>query len=84
SACAAVAGIIMVASYRRSVIAGPLIALTLIPAAAFAGAAIAIGEARLAWEGLERVGLDALLIVVLGLVVFLVKQKMVHHREPLT
>jgi hypothetical protein len=84
SACAAVAGIIMVASYRRSVIAGPLMALTLIPGAAFAGAAIAAGEARLVWEGVQRVGVDALLILVLGFVVFFIKQITVHHREPLT
>ncbi|MDQ3043755.1 MAG: DUF389 domain-containing protein [Chloroflexota bacterium] len=84
SACAAIAGIIMVASYRRSVIAGPLIALVLIPSSAFIGAAIGAGEASLAWEGLRRFGLDALLIVVLGFVVFLIKQLTVHRREPLS
>ncbi len=80
SACAAMAGVTMIAAYRRSVIAGPLIALVLIPAAAMIGAAIAAGQLALAYEGLERLVLDAALIVVLGALVLLVKQAVVHRR----
>ena len=81
SACAAVAGVIMIAAYRRSVIAGPLIALVLIPAAAMIGVALAAGETTLAREGLERLGLDAVLIVLLGASVLFLKQVTVHRRR---
>ena len=83
SACAAAAGIVMIAAYRRSVIAGPLIALVLVPAAATIGAAIAAGQPRLIWEGLQRLGLDVLLIVVLGALVFAIKQATQHRRAPI-
>ena len=83
SACAAVAGLVMVLAYRRSVIAGPLIALTLIPAAALIGAGLAAGEPALAYQGLERLLVDAALIVVLGVVVVVVKQATVHRRPPM-
>lgn len=80
SACAAVAGVIMIAAYRRTVIAGPLIALVLIPAAAVVGAAMSIGDWPLVWEGLERLGLDVALVIGLGWLVFLAKQVTVHRR----
>lgn len=83
SGCAAVAGLVMVLAYRRSVIAGPLIALTLIPAAALIGAGLAAGEPGLAYQGLERLLVDAALIVVLGASVVVVKQATVHRRRPM-
>ena len=83
SACAAVAGVIMVLAYRESVIAGPLIALVLIPAAALIGAALAAGRPALAGEGLERLTLDAALIVGLGALVVWIKQVTVHRRAPM-
>lgn len=83
SACAAAAGIVMIAAYRRSVIAGPLIALVLVPAAAMVGAAIAAGQPRLIGEGLQRLGLDALLIVGLGALIFAIKQATQHRRAPI-
>jgi hypothetical protein len=73
----------MIAAYRRSVIAGPLITLVIIHAAAMVGLALACGRFDLAEEGLERVGLDMLLIVGLGALVFALKQVSVHHRKPL-
>jgi len=83
SACGAIAGVVMVAAYRRSVIAGPLIALILVPAAAVAGAGIAAGRPVLIGEGLQRLGLDMLLVVGLGLLVIAAKQVRVHRRMPL-
>jgi uncharacterized membrane protein len=80
SACAAVAGVIMITAFRRTVIAGALIALVLIPAAATVGAALAAGEGRLALEALQRLGLDGALIVGLGALVFGAKQLITHRR----
>lgn len=42
---------IMVLAYRRSVIAGPLIALVTVPAAAMIGVALAAGRPELAYQG---------------------------------
>lgn len=83
SACASAAGVIMVLAFRRSVIAGPLIALVLIPAAALVGAGIAAGRFGLAYQGLERLAVDAALIVGLGVIIVLVKQATVHRRRPM-
>jgi hypothetical protein len=82
SAFAAAAGLIMIAAYRRSVIAGPLMALILIPAAAMAGIALAVGQPGLSLEGLARFGLDVLLIVVVGSLVLFVKQATIHRHRP--
>jgi hypothetical protein len=79
----AVAGIIIISAYRRNVIAGPLIALALIPAAALIGAALAVGRLTLAWDGLERMGADAGFVLVAGLVVFGLKQALQHRRPPI-
>jgi uncharacterized membrane protein len=63
SACGAVAGVVMIISYRRYIIPGALIALMLIEAAAMIGVALAAGEPALMYEGAERLVLDVLLIV---------------------
>ena len=63
SACGALAGMVMMLSYRLNLITGALIALMIIEAAAMMGVALAAGELRLVYEGLERLGLDLLLIV---------------------
>ena len=83
SACAAAAGIVMIAAYRRTVIAGPLIALVIIPAASMIGASLAAGQSTLIWEAFERFGLDVLFIIVLGIIVFVIKQAFVHRRQTL-
>lgn len=79
----AVAGILIVTAYRRTVIAGPLIALALMPAAALIGSGMAVGQPTLAVEGLERTLADAGFVVVAGLVVFGLKQLLTHKRRPL-
>ncbi len=83
SGAAAVAGMVMIASYRRSVIAGPLVALVIIHAAASIGAGIAARQTNLILEGIERLGLDVLFIIIAGLLVFFIKQILVHRRQPI-
>ena len=83
SACGAAAGMVVLSPYRRSVIAGPLMAMVLIEAAALVGAAPLAGHPELVLEGLERLALDAVLVVAVGAVVVLAKQAFVHRRPPL-
>lgn len=80
SACAALAGVVMMAAYRRHVIAGPLIALKLIPTAALIGTAGAMGEWRYVDQALRRWSIDFVFILLLGLVVLVWKQARVHKR----
>lgn len=82
SVCAATAGAIMIVSYRRSVISGPLIALSLIQAAAV-GMALACSRIDIALDGLMRLGIDAALVAAAGSAVFAWKQITVHRRKPL-
>lgn len=82
-ACGAIAGMVMIAAYRRSVIAGPLIAVVIIPAGAMIGASIAAGQTRLIVEASERLGLDVLMILIAGVIVFFIKQLLVHRRKPI-
>ena len=83
SVCGAAAGVVIVLAYRRSLIAGLLVALILVPAAALVGAAAAAGRFGLAYQGLERLLIDAAFIVVLGAVLVLIKQVTVHRRLPM-
>ncbi len=83
SACGAVAGMVMVLSLRRYLIPGALIALLVIEASAMVGVALAAGEPGLMLEGVERFGLDVLLIIVGGVLVVLLKQALVHRRVPM-
>lgn len=83
SAAAATASIIMYLAYRRNVIAGPLIALILIPAASALGMSVAIGEWGHARQLAQRLGVDIALVVGAGLILIYGKQTLVHRREPL-
>lgn len=83
SVVGALAGAVIMASFRRSVIAGALVALVLMPAAASLGMALSIGRFDLAGESLERLALDVTLVIGLGWVVFWLKQHTVHRRKPL-
>jgi Domain of unknown function (DUF389) len=84
SAGGATAGLVIITAYRRAVIAGALIALTLVPAAVLIGVGVAAGQVDMALEALRRVGLDMLLVIVLGGAVVLLKQRFVHrNRDPL-
>ncbi|MEJ7607136.1 MAG: DUF389 domain-containing protein, partial [Bryobacteraceae bacterium] len=66
SGCGALAGMVMYSTYRESVIAGPLIAMVIIPAAAMLGMAVVAQRWDLAGEALQRLGLDLLLITGAG------------------
>lgn len=77
------AGCIIVAAYRRSVIAGALIAMVVITAMAMVGVALACGRLDLAWLGLQRVGIDVGLIILTGTLVFGAKQWLMRRRQPL-
>lgn len=83
SICGTLSGAIIIASYRRSIIAGALMAMVIISAAAMIGAAIACGQWNLAIEGAERFGLDIALIVGSCLLVFASKQLLLHKRKPI-
>ncbi len=83
SGCGITAGLTMIVAYRRTVIAGPLIASVLIPAAALVGAGIAAGQVDLIVGGVKRLAIDIAFLLVLGAGVILLKQVTVHHRAPL-
>lgn len=83
SLCGTLAGAIIVAAYRRSVIAGALIAMVIIHAAAMIGVSIVCGRWDLALEGVERFGLDIVFVIVSCFAVFAVKQALVHKRQPI-
>lgn len=83
SFCGALSGVIIQSAYRRSVIAGALIAMRIIDAAALVGLGVALARVDLALQGLQRFGIDLLLISGAGLLVFALKQAFLHRRSPL-
>lgn len=83
SIAASVAGIIMYLSYRRNVIAGPLITLVTIPAASGAAMCLVLGEWKFALLMLYRLGADFMLIIAVGALFIWLKQRFVHRRKPL-
>ena len=83
SLVAAAASIIMYLAYRRNVIAGPLIALILIPAAAAVGMSLTLGEWGHARLIAGRLGIDVALVIGVGVVLIYAKQRLVHRRQPL-
>lgn len=84
SACAAVAGILMVVSLRDFYVVGPLMVLVTIAGIALAGGALAVGETGVALGAMRRVGVDATLLLLLGGGVFYWKQRSFHRRRPLS
>ena len=83
SACGAVAGMVLILSYREYLIPGALIALEIIEASAMIGVGLVAGEPVLALAGAGRLALDALFIVAGGMIVVLLKQTLFHRREPM-
>jgi hypothetical protein len=83
AACGALAGMVMITSYRRYLLPGALIALTIIEAAALVGAALAAGEPGLALGALGRFAMSAGLILAAGVLVVGLKQAIVHRRSPM-
>ena len=83
SACGALAGMVMLTSYRRYLIPGALIALMIIEAAALVGAALAAGEPALAYGALGRFAISAGLVFAAGVLLVALKQAVVHRRKPM-
>jgi hypothetical protein len=81
SAVGAFTGVIMVAAGRFTQLAGPVVALQLLPAAATLGLALELGEGEIAARSLGRLAIDIGLVVVAGLIVFLYKHIVVHGRR---
>jgi uncharacterized protein DUF389 len=83
SAAGAVTGVIMISAGRFTQLAGPLVALQLLPAAASLGVALELGESGIAARSLGRLAIDIGMVLVAGLVVFTYKHVAVHgHRRP--
>jgi hypothetical protein len=83
SACGALAGMVMLTSYRRYLLPGALIALLIIESAALVGAALAAGEPGLAYGALVRFLISAVLVLAAGVLVVGLKQAIVHRRKPM-
>ena len=83
SIAASAASILMYLSYRRNVIAGPLIALILIPATCATGISLLLGEWEMAGQISKRMGAELLVTVGVGILVIYLKQLMVHKRKPI-
>lgn len=83
SFAASVASITMYLSYRRNVIAGPLIALIFIPATAAIGIALYLNEWFYASLFLKRLLLDVSIFIAVGIALIIYKQQTVHKRKPL-
>lgn len=80
----ALAGVVIITSFRQAVLAGALIALALVPAAALLGAGVVAGDLALVLGGLKRTALDMALVVGLGAVVIVLKDRFLHRgRVPL-
>jgi hypothetical protein len=83
SAGGAVAGMVMIASFRHDVIAGALMALMLVPAASTVGGALVLRRSDLVVGGAQRAGIDVLLMICAGVLVFGIKRLTVHRRDSL-
>ncbi len=83
SACGALAGMVMLTTYRQYLLPGALIALRAIESAALVGAALIAGEPGLALGALGRFLIGAALIIAAGVLVVGLKQALVHRRKPM-
>jgi uncharacterized membrane protein len=83
SGCGALAGMVMLTTYRRYLLPGALIALRAIESVALVGAALVAGESGLALGALGRFLISATLILAAGVLVVGLKQAIVHRRKPM-
>lgn len=80
----ALAGLVIITSFREAVLAGALIALALVPAAGLIGIGVVSGDWALALGGLKRTVADMGLVIVLGGAVVFLKDRWFHRgRRPL-
>jgi uncharacterized membrane protein len=78
SAAGAVTGVVMISAGRFTQLAGPLVALQLLPAAASIGAALELGDGGIAARSLGRLAIDIGMVILAGLIVFTYKHVVVH------
>jgi uncharacterized membrane protein len=81
SAIGAVTGVVMVSAGRFTQLAGPLVALQLLPAAATLGYALELGRWHPALDSLGRLGIDVAMVLIAGVIVFAYKHVQVHQRR---
>jgi uncharacterized protein DUF389 len=81
SAAGAVTGVTMISAGRFTQLAGPLVALQLLPAVATVGGALAIGDGGIAARGFGRLAIDWAMVLLAGLLVFSYKQARAHHHR---
>jgi hypothetical protein len=82
SICAALAGVLIETTYRESLLAGPVIGLIIVPTSALFGAAAIVLSSEMMVAALQRFSIDLVIIVVLGTLVFTLKQRVLHRRHP--
>jgi Domain of unknown function (DUF389) len=82
SAAGAVAGGLVITAYRMPLLPGPIVAVQIVSSAAMVGAAAAAGKASASEQALQRFAIDATFIVAAGLLVFWLKERLVHRRVP--
>ncbi len=81
SATGAVVGVVMISAGRFTQLAGPLVALQLLPAAATIGIALELGDGGIAARSLGRLAIDVGMVILAGLIVFPYKHSTVHNRR---
>ena len=82
SFCAALAGVIIETAYREALLAGPVVALIVVPSACLVGAGLGLLDAELMIAGVRRFSIDLVLVIVLGALVLGMKQRLLHRRLP--
>jgi hypothetical protein len=83
SAAGALAGALVITAYRLPLLPGPIVAVQIVSSAAMVGAAAAAGKASASEQALQRFAIDATFIVAAGLLVFWLKERLVHRRVPM-
>jgi uncharacterized membrane protein len=78
SAAGAVAGAVLISAGRFTQLAGPLVALQLLPAAACVGVALELGEGGLAARSFGRLAIDIGMVLLAALIVFAYKHVVTH------
>ena len=81
SAAGAVAGVVMISAGRFTQLAGPLVALQLLPAAACVGVALEFGDGGIAARSFGRLAIDVGMVLLAALIVFTYKHARVHGRR---
>jgi ABC-type methionine transport system permease subunit len=70
----------VITAYRLPLLPGPIVAVQIVSGAAMVGMAGAAGRGHVSAQALQRFAIDAVLIFVAGLLVFWLKERLVHRR----